>query len=305
MKRKVLTAMCVTLAATVLAPQASARWAVGNGITDLEIADPTPPAQPGEVCTGHIEGRAGLSTQTEPTSTTPPPPGPYPPLTVQLFTGPDLVGAQGEPGGLRLLDPNDPNGTGALIPPIATVTTAPLTALSPPEAYDANGVATWEYAAAAFSFTLASGTIQPGDDVALREGNRTAVVILSAVACATTPPPPITAVIDILPGITPNFVAPSVRLPILPVRIFGSATLDVTKIATVKLGNASPVAIPPALAKLFVPKDRNGDGLLDRDYLFVPKATGIACGATSASLTGTLDGGGSFSGTDSVKTVCR
>jgi hypothetical protein len=87
------------------------------------------------------------------------------------------------------------------------------------------------------------------------------------------------------------------------VRVFGSAQLDVTAIATVKLGTAAPAVLPPALARLFAPRDRNGDGYLDRDYLFVPSATGISCGATSVSLTGTLTNGTTFAGTDAIRTV--
>ena len=58
------------------------------------------------------------------------------------------------------------------------------------------------------------------------------------------------------------------------------------------------MALPPLLARMLAPRDRNGDGYLDRDYVFVPVATGISCGATSASLTGTLANGTAFSGTD-------
>jgi hypothetical protein len=63
------------------------------------------------------------------------------------------------------------------------------------------------------------------------------------------------------------------------------------------------VTLPPLLARLLGPRDRNGDGFLDRDYVFVPAATGIACGATSVSLTGTLANGNAFAGTDTIKTV--
>ena len=83
----------------------------------------------------------------------------------------------------------------------------------------------------------------------------------------------------------------------------GRAKLDVTAIATVKLGNAGPATLPPAFSGLLAPRDRNGDGYLDRDYVFVPAATGIVCGATSASLTGTLANGTAFTGTDRIQTI--
>ncbi len=301
MKLKVLMAICVALVGFVVVAPASARWRIGNGPADIEINEVSPPAFSNQVCTTHVEGRAGLSTEIDP-AVTPPPPGPYDPLTVELFTGPpaSLDGAQGAPGGILLAD-----GT-TLVAPIASVTTAPPTLLSQPEEYTNNGnTPIWEYAAAPFSFTLAPGAVAPGNDVAFRQSGHVAITVLNAVTCST--PPSITAVIDVLPGIASNPVIPSLRLPILPVRVFGSATLDVTKIATVKLGNASAVAIPPWLVRLFprlfAPRDRNGDGYLDRDYFFAPASTGIACGATSVNLTGTLSGGGTFSGTDAIKTV--
>lgn len=299
MQRKVLTALGVVLVALfIVVPAASARWAIGNGPTDLELNELAPPALPGQVCTTHIDGRAGLSTTTDP-AVTPPPPPPDQGLKVELFTGPpgSLAGAHGVPGGLELAD-----GT-TTVSPIASVTTAPPAKLNPAEEYmDFTGVSFWEYAAAPFSFNLAADQVTPGNDVALRQGGYSAIITAKATACASTPPP-ITAVIDVLPGLAQNPVIPSLRLPVLPVRVFGSSTLDVTKIATLKLGNAQPAVIPPSLARFFAPKDRNGDGFLDQDYLFVPAATGIVCGDTSVGLTGTLTGGESFSGTDAIKTV--
>lgn len=146
--------------------------------------------------------------------------------------------------------------------------------------------------------------IADGNQVALRVGSHTAILTLPATTCAPPPPPqPLAASIDVLPGVSPNLVIPWLKLPVLPVRVFGSQQLDVTAIATVKLGNASPAVLPPALARLLEPRDRNGDGYLDRDYVFVPSATGIACGATSAALTGTLTNGTAFTGTDAIRTV--
>ena len=137
--------------------------------------------------------------------------------------------------------------------------------------------------------------------MALRLGSHAAIVTLSAITCAA--PQPLAASIDVLPGFSPNLVIPSLRVPVLPVRVFGSAQLDVTAIATVKLGTAAPAVLPSLLARLLAPRDRNGDGYLDRDYVFVPAATGISCGATSAGLTGTLANGTAFAGTDAIRTI--
>jgi hypothetical protein len=298
MKKAVILAIGVALVAMVVASSGSAKWVIGNGTTDIAVTGPNP-ALPGQVCTTHIEGFAGSSTGVDPAVTLPPP-GPYSPLVVELFTGPagSLDGYQGGPSGqLVPPDPSLPTVTA-----IASITTAPATALNPPEYYVGNGNQDlWEYAAAPFSFDLPAGVIADGNEVALRVGSHTAIATLSAITCA--PPAPIAASIDVLPGVSPNLVIPSLKLPLLPVRVFGSAQLDVTAIATVKLGAAAPVVLPPLLAKLLGPRDRNGDGYLDRDYVFVPAATGIACGATTAALTGTLANDTAFAGTDAIRTV--
>jgi hypothetical protein len=299
MKLRVFTAIGIGIAAMVVASSGSAKWTIGNGTTDLEVNGPNP-AQPGQVCTTHIEGRAGLSTTVDPAVTAPPPVPPNSTQVVELFTGP--------PGSL---DGYRGGGTGELVPfdnslptvsAVRSVTTGVLTALNPPEYYTGNGNEDlWEYAAAPFSFDLPAGVIADGNQVALRVGSHEAILTLSAVACASTQP--LTATIDVLPGISANLVIPSLKLPVLPVRVFGSASLDVTAIASVKLGNAAPATLPAALARLLAPRDRNGDGYLDRDYVFVPAATGIVCGATSASLTGTLAKGTAFTGTDRIRTI--
>jgi hypothetical protein len=275
----------------VAAPSASAKWILGNGSTDLEITTPSG-LNDGQVCTTSIQGRAGLSTSDDPSNpATPPPPGPYAPITVRVYTGPagSLDGSLGSAS------------------PIVTYTTAAPTALNPAESYFGDFSQTfllYEYAAASFTIPIPAGAIPDGNEVAVQNGSHSAYVTLSAKACSTAPPPPVTAFIDVLPGIRSNPVIPWLRHPTLVVRLFGSALLDVRGVSGVKLGDAQAAPIPPALAKLFVPKDRNGDGILDRDFLFVPAATGITCGSTTVSLTGTISGGGTFSGSDAVKPIC-
>ena len=295
---KVLAVIGAALVAMVVASSGSAKWVIGNGSTDLEVTGPNP-ALPGQVCTTHIEGRAGLSTSVDP-AVTPPSPGPYSPLVVELFTGP-AGSLDGYVGGANGLEPvGDP--TLPTITRTAFVRTDAPTALNPPESYTGNGgLDLWEYAAAPFSFDLPAGTIAAGNEVALRVGSHAAIVTLSAITCAA--PQPLAVSIDVLPGFSPNLVIPSLKVPVLPVRVFGSAQLDVTAIATVKLGTAAPAVLPSLLARLLAPRDRNGDGYLDRDYVFVPAATGISCGATSANLTGTLANGTTFAGTDAIRTV--
>ena len=282
------------VAATVLlavAPSASAKWILGNGPTDLEIATPSGLTD-GQVCTTNIQGRVGLSTSDDPSDpATPPPPGPYAPLAVRVYTGP--------PGSL--------DGSLGGASPIVTYTTAAPTALDPAESYFGDFSETfllYEYAAASFTIPIPPGAIQDGNEVAVQNGTHSAYVTLKAIACAGVHPPPVAAVIDVLPGIKRNPVIPWLKHPKLVVRLFGSAALDVRAVSNVKLGNAPAAPIPHALARLFVPKDRNGDGFLDRDFLFVPAATGITCASTRVSMTGSIGSDNTFSGSDAVTPVC-
>ena len=50
-------------------------------------------------------------------------------------------------------------------------------------------------------------------------------------------------------------------------------------------------------------QDVNGDGILDLVLHFRTQETGIACGDTSAALTGETSGGLAVEGDDSVRTV--
>jgi hypothetical protein len=181
MKVKILTVIGAALVAMVVASSGSAKWVIGNGTTDIEVTGPNP-ALPGQVCTTHIEGRAGLSTSVDP-AVTPPPPPPYSPRVIELFTGPpgSLDGyAGGPPGQLVPPDPSLPTFLA-----VTSVTTAAPTALNPPEHYTGNGNEDlWEYAAAPFSFDLPAGAIADGNEVALRLGSHAAIVTLSAITCA-------------------------------------------------------------------------------------------------------------------------
>jgi hypothetical protein len=303
-RRKILVgAGIAALSLLAIAPPASAKWILGNGTTDLEITPPDP-SNPFQVCANRIQGRAGLNTSVDPDAT-PPPPGPYAPITVRVFTGASgtLDGAevQGD-GTLLLLD-------GTTASPAATQVTSAPTAVDPPESYFGDSSETflvWEYAAAPFDISIPADKSHPGDEVLVQQGSHSAYVTLAAIACSSEPPPPINARIDVLPGTSKNRVVPSQKLPVLVVRLYGSATLDVTGVSDVKLGNAAAAPIPRALRKRFAPRDRNKDGYLDRDFRFVPAATGITCSSTSVSLTGRTVGGASFSGSDAVKPVhCR
>ena len=298
MRRKILVgAGIAALSFLAIAPSASAKWILGNGTTDLEITPPDP-AHPFQVCADRVQGRAGLNTPNDP-AVTPPPPGPFAPITVRVFTGPSgsLDGATVQGDTLLLLD-----GTTVQQAAATQVTSAP-TAVDPPEPYFGDFSETfliWEYAAAPFDISIPADKRFPGGEVLVQQGSHPAYVTLGAVACSSGP---IDARIDVLPGKSQNRVVPSQKRPVLIVRLYGSATLDVTGVTDVKLGNAAAAPIPPAQRKRFAPHDRNHDGYLDRDFRFVPADTGITCSSTSVSLTGHTADGTSFSGSDAVKPV--
>jgi hypothetical protein len=97
--------------------------------------------------------------------------------------------------------------------------------------------------------------------------------------------------------LTPNTVDPRRTTPLLPVLVYGSATLHVRAIAAVHLKNAEPRAVAGGLRRPF---DPDGDGFLDKTYCFSPKATGIRCAQPSVTLEGRASAGLRFGGTDSI-----
>ena len=178
MKRKVLLIAGATVALWLaVVPTASAgRWSLGNGPTDLDVSTAVGFAS-GNICTTHIHGRAGLSTDTDPAVTQPPQP-PYSPLTVRIYIAPGgtLAGSTEESGGMR-------TPAGKLVKVFRHTTTVAPTQLTPPEEYfDFQDNPIWEYAAAPFQFTIPAGKIPVGDDVLINQPGRP-YLVLRAVAC--------------------------------------------------------------------------------------------------------------------------
>lgn len=106
--------------------------------------------------------------------------------------------------------------------------------------------------------------------------------------------------IDIKPGSFPNSINPGSR-GVIPVAILSDGTFDATTVqpATVRFGptGTEAAAVHSAL------EDVDHDGKLDLILHFRTQATGIACGTTSGSLTGTTIGGQAIHGSDSIRTV--
>jgi hypothetical protein len=112
---------------------------------------------------------------------------------------------------------------------------------------------------------------------------------------------PVVAVnIDIKPGSDPNAINLKSR-GVIPVAILTTDTFDATTVdhLSAKFG---PAGVTEAHGRGHV-EDVNGDTDWDLVFHFRTKDTGIACGDTSAMLTGTTVDGQPIKGQDSVKTV--
>jgi hypothetical protein len=116
-------------------------------------------------------------------------------------------------------------------------------------------------------------------------------------------PTTIPVAIDIKPGSNPNSINPASN-GVIPVAVLTDAAFDAASldVATVRFGATGAEAAPVHSAM----EDVDGDGDLDLVLHFRAQQTGLACGATSASLTGKTAGGQSILGSDAVNTAgCR
>jgi len=119
---------------------------------------------------------------------------------------------------------------------------------------------------------------------------------------AIVEPSTIIVKIDIIPGLSSNFVIPNTVLPI-PVGIFSSNSFDASKIdiSSVRFGRAGAQALLGKGVKL----DLNCDRKLDLLLAFNTKQTGIQPGDISATLFGKTLSGQWFVGRDRVQTSNR
>jgi hypothetical protein len=116
---------------------------------------------------------------------------------------------------------------------------------------------------------------------------------------AASPPAP-TGIIDIQPGCFPAIINLAKKRAI-PVAILTTATFDAATVdpTTVRFGATGTEARPVDSVLQVV--DRAGHTRLLLDFL--TEETGIACGATSAFLTGRTFSGQRFQGSDAIRTV--
>lgn len=104
--------------------------------------------------------------------------------------------------------------------------------------------------------------------------------------------------IDIKPGSDQNSMNPKNK-GVIPVAVLGSSDFDATQVdsSTVRFG---PNAASPNHGGHI--EDANGDGVLDKVFHFKTQDTGIECGDTEATLTGTTFEGQAIMGSDFLDT---
>jgi len=106
--------------------------------------------------------------------------------------------------------------------------------------------------------------------------------------------------LDIKPGASPNTINPKSN-GVIPVAILTTPDFDATTVDPLSV-EFGPKGAFEAHGKGHI-EDVNGDGKKDLVLHFRTQETGIACGDTSASLTGATFQGDQIQGSDTIKTV--
>jgi hypothetical protein len=317
MARTLLTrgaaALFVTVSTIALLPTiALATWRVHN---DVDITQIDPAAVTGgteeQTCPDAFHGQSAWSTSVppdeDPESLRPGTGSPaYQPVDYVVWKAPP--GASG--GDFQEADVGDDVNyllpDGHLVPAIFVMrfttparAAVPAQLVFPPASTTSDNLYFFSLTDFTARFPTGAAQLAPGDIVGVKPlAGGSTFIDLTVIDCT---PPPVTARIDVLPGLRTNYVAPWLRAPVLPVLVYGSPALSVRAIASVHLQDAAAASVPAILSRPF---DANRDGNLDRVYFFSPAATGITCGQTSVTLTGQTTDGTHIVGTDSIRTVC-
>jgi hypothetical protein len=311
-------ALLVAGSIVALAPSvASARWQIHNGADATQMV-PAPDGNDTHTCADALHGQSAWTTvipvggdpdpsQVTFDSTT------FATVTYEVYKRPPNVPDVNDAydfdfDGDGDLDVVFDDSTGQAVPAIfvETFVTDPRTAPPAPgyelvyPPFDPTTDNTYLYSLVSFDAPIPQGTVVPGDVLVIRPLNANAFYKLTVIDCA---PAPVTARIDVLPGSSTNVIHPKVKLPLIPVLVYGSNALRVRSIvkSSVRLKNAPAADVSATQSRLF---DADHDGKLDRKYYFSPVKTGITCGQTSVTLTGRTKTGIHFTGTNPIRTVC-
>ena len=310
MSRARITVAIAVVALTIgLAPSASAKFTSHNGadVTQTDVVN----GDEFNTCGNRISGLAGFGTSTGDLDTTDPavidtvtrtvkyevfqfPAGSLP-SDFQFIEGPNGVGSYVKVDGNGNVIESAPRVLAFETAPRVIIPGGPL---AQPEDFDPTQFL-YIYSQVAFDQTI-SPAAPVGSTLGIKPLSGAALRVLNVVACTPTN---VVASIDAQPGLSKNPVKISSTKPTLVILVKGSATLDVTKIATAKVGNASRV-VSGVFSVLSKPADLTGDGRKDRLYFFRPSQTGLTCSSTSVTIGGTLAGGALWSGTDAIRAVC-
>ena len=304
MKRFRTAFLIVTTLASIalLAPGASARYTLHNS-ADVTQADVVNGSE-FNTCGNRISGRSGwssFSTLEQLGGTLPPEAtGPASYEVFQFPAGRDPSDFQfvfDVAGGSYVI--YGPDGTTIIetAPRVLAFDTAPRVVV-PGGPIDQEGL--FIYTDVAFDEAIAPAA-PVGSTLGIKPLGGASLLELTVVDCAPTEQ---IVSIDAQPGKPGNPVNPASGRPTLVILVKGSRVFDVTKIATARVGTATPVTSGDYWL-LSRPKDLNGDGFKDRRYYFRPNQTGLTCASTSVTIRGTLRSGSAWSGTDRIKpTYC-
>ncbi len=306
--RTTFVIMTTVLAVALLAPAASAKFTLHNSadMTETDVVN----GSEYNTCGDHISGRSAWSYYQNLPTSDPLVSGAVSSASYEVFEFPanhlpsDFHSAFDANGNVIYVITDANGNIIESAPKVLTFTTAvrPLIPGGPvfqpfDEANPTDGL--YLYSSVAFNEAV-SPAAPVGSTLGIKPPGPSTLRLLNVVDCA---PPPVVASVDAQPGLSVNVVNPASSKPTLVILVKGSATVDVTAIATAGVGGAAPVTTG-LFGVLSKPADVNGDGRKDRLYFFRPNQTGLTCASTSVKIAGTLTGGTAWSGTDSVKPIC-
>jgi hypothetical protein len=179
----------------------------------------------------------------------------------------------------------DPDGTRHEASVVGRTTTPPRKSLRTPIPANGNPKVRDNFVFTSAPMSVRLRGVKPGDALGLRPAREPGGIYVNVTAmdCRL---PVLKAKVDVRPGSKANKVYPNKAQKLIPVRIFGSARLNVKRIKEIHLGEAAPASVPQKLKPKLKPRDVNRDGRLDRLYYFRQGDTYIMCIDTKVNVTG-------------------